>query len=144
MCDEICVKKCECLFNAVVGDLEAYRNGEMVQCPECGEKYNILFNPLGCPDCGFDEFGVMSLDDWVDDRYLDFGIEYECLHRFSNEVVFRNAVLTVCLGGPTCTVDVAKGQILVTWGDIRETETLSEEIQEELWKICEKRLKNGI
>ena len=102
--------------------LEAYANGEIYRCPECGEiitfdneQYDEEAGTYTCQECDetFEEYELeaLSLYDYFDDV---FDIEY----RFGSDRQLRSVKLLVAYGGPNIYIDTASCTVeLYWWGD---------------------------
>lgn len=114
----------------IAKDLEAYANGELYRCPECGEIFDLYadgeyqsadtaedgIEKATCPNCGYvsegtNDFEPMSLYDYFEDM-LD--IEY----RMGSDRRLRSVQIMVVCGGPNIYIDTATHQVeLYWWGD---------------------------
>lgn len=103
-------------------DVEAYANGGVYRCPECGEviewnddNYSKEEGLYTCSECDAtleeNELEALSLWDYFDD-VLD--IEY----RIGADKQLRSVQIAVTLGGPNVYIDTASCQVeLYWWGD---------------------------
>ena len=104
----------------IAKELEAYANGEIYRCPECGQHCNVeeeenengeTIYKCSCGCISEYEPEQMSLYDWAED-ILD--IEYRC----GSDKAYRSVCVMVTYGGPNIYVDTATKQVeLYWWGD---------------------------
>lgn len=102
-------------------EVEAYANGHMHKCPDCGALLNLEDhdgNKYKCPDCGeihdVDDLEALGVWDYMDD-VLD--IEY----RVSGRMELRSVQVMVACGGPNIYIDTgARAVKLFWWGDKAE------------------------
>lgn len=104
---------------SIAENLEAYADGTVYRCPECGEvirwddsQYDDDNASYTCPHCGetFDESDLESLSvyDFIADA-LD--IEIRC----SLEREYRSARVMVAFGGPTIYIDTESKLVQLYW-----------------------------
>ncbi len=114
-------------------ELDAYVNGELKRCPECGEIHRRDWDELGdvfrCPECGcvrdvFD-WDTLSIWEFFDDCY---DIEYRCDSRRE----YRSVRVMVACGGPNIYIDSATGNVELYWWSDRAWYPLSDEARAEL------------
>ena len=106
----------------IARDLEAYSNGELYRCPECGEtitfnneQFNKETGTYTCQECDatFEEHELeaLSLYDYFEDCY---DIEY----RIGSDRQLRSVQVMVACGGPNIYIDTASRAVeLYWWGD---------------------------
>lgn len=107
-------------------ELDAYVNGEVKRCPDCGEIHRRDWGDVGdafkCPNCG----EVASVDDWewlgVHDFLADaLDVEYIV----SSRREFRSVRVMVAYGGPTIYIDTDTGNVELYWWNERARYALS-------------------
>lgn len=129
----------------IAKELEAYADGTVYRCPECGEvirwnnsQYNDDDATYTCQHCGetFDESDLeaLSVYDFIADAY---DIEY----RIGSDKEYRSAKIMVACGGPNIYIDTASRSVkLYWWTDYAEYPISSDacdeldNIMEELWR----------
>ena len=100
-------------------ELEAYINGDLYRCPECGEviewkneQYNPVTGDFVCQACGHTvddgELEAVSLYDFFADA-LD--IEY----RVGSDKEYRSVCVTVAFGGPNIYIDTRSKAVELYW-----------------------------
>ncbi len=102
----------------IAEELEAYTNGTVYRCPECGETLELpadVGDKYKCPHCGtvseVDELEQLSVWDYLEDA-LD--IEY----RIGSDKQYRSVRIMVTCGGPNIYIDTASKSVeLYWWGD---------------------------
>lgn len=100
---------------SIADDCEAYADGYMYKCPECGEEHYIDDDeiPQYKCKCGFvgtlDEYEQQSIYDYFEDA-LD--IEY----RVNSAKEFRSVEIMVAWGGPNIYIDTACNKVKLYWG----------------------------
>lgn len=105
----------------IAEEVEAYANGYVYKCPDCGETLNLEDHDgdkYKCPDCGeihdVDDLEQLGIWDYMDD-VLD--IEY----RISSRMELRSVQVMVACGGPNIYIDTgAKAVQLFWWFDKAE------------------------
>ncbi len=99
-------------------ELDAYVNGEVKRCPDCGEIHRRDWGDVGdafkCPNCG----EVASVDDWewlgVHDFLADcFDVEYRVSGRARDAL--RSVRVMVACGGPNIYLDTASKDVELYW-----------------------------
>lgn len=109
---------------SIATDLEAYENGDVHQCPECGEK--IVFpdgvgDKFKCPHCGevndTDDFDQLSIYDYFDD-ILD--IEY----LVDSKKEYKACKICVTWGGPSVYIDTESRAVELYWWGQRASYSL--------------------
>lgn len=116
--------------------LEAYADGRMYRCPECGAE--IEDNTLFC-ECGAEvdlvngEWEQLSVYDFFTDC---FDIEY----RVDSNKEYRSVSIMIACGGPNIYIDTAEKAVLLYWWTDRARYYLSsdtvnavDEWAEEYW-----------
>lgn len=102
-------------------EVEAYANGNVCKCPDCGALLNLEDHDgdkYNCPDCGeihdVDDLEALGIWDYMDDV---FDIEY----RVSGCMELRSVQVMVACGGPNIYIDTgARAVQLFWWGDRAE------------------------
>lgn len=131
----------------IAHELEAFANGQIVRCDECGETFDI-YNDVptewetgdACPHCGGECYPEeLSAFDWLDDA-LDITFT------MGSDGEMRGARVAVTLGGPNIYVDTFRARVeLFWWGDCADwgisneaCEALDEALREcfEMAKAC--------
>lgn len=99
----------------IAEDLEAYANGEMYRCPECGEIHRVpehIGDKYKCPSCGavvdIDDMEQLGIYDFLEDVY---DIEYRC----GSDKEYRSVRIMVACGGPNIYIDTARKAVLLYW-----------------------------
>lgn len=102
--------------------LEAYANGTMYRCPECGETFELQTTgydeetdsytlPCGCTvDTEPEQLGLY--DYFEDVLNIEYRIE-------SDRKTLRSVSLMVAFGGPTIYIDTAENAVLLYWWNDR-------------------------
>lgn len=125
---------------AIAEDLEAYAEGEMHRCPECGEIHRIpeyVGDKYKCPSCGAvvdtEDLEQLGIYDYLQDTY---DIEYRC----GSDKEYRSVRIMIACGGPNIYIDTAEKAVLLYWWTDRARYYLSDstvnavdEWAEELW-----------
>jgi predicted RNA-binding Zn-ribbon protein involved in translation (DUF1610 family) len=97
--------------------VEAYADGIVYRCPDCGEEIRIPDNvgdKYRCPHCHFvgivddDDFEQCSVWDYMND-ILD--IEYRC----GSDRKYRSCKIMVACGGPNIYIDTASARVKLYW-----------------------------
>lgn len=127
----------------IAEELDAYVNGEIRTCPDCGEEVRRDWDEVGeafkCPHCGeiSDPYNweQLSVWDFLDDSY---DIEYRC----DNRRELRSVCIMVACGGPNIYIDTASKDVELYWWSDRARYPLSykaveavEEWAAELWEV---------
>jgi predicted RNA-binding Zn-ribbon protein involved in translation (DUF1610 family) len=128
----------------IAEDLEAYANGDMYRCPECGDVFKwdndrYADDVYLCPCCQtvVDECDLeaQSLYDYFSDC-LD--IEYRVSGRARDS--YKSARIMVAFGGPTIYVDTASKAVELYWWTDHASHLLSQDVcdaidewAEEMW-----------
>lgn len=97
-------------------ELEAYANGSMYRCPECGEIHQMPDNvgdKYRCPDCGtvsdFWNWDSCGIYDYFGDSILD--MEY----RVGSDRQYRSCKIMVACGGPNIYIDTDAAAVKLYW-----------------------------
>ena len=116
-------------------ELDAYVNGEVKRCPECGEIHRRDWDDVGdcfkCPECG----SVRDVFDWEDLSVYDFlndvfNIEYRASGRGPDDL--RSVQIMVACGGPNIYLDTESGDVELYWWSERARYPMSSEARAEL------------
>jgi predicted RNA-binding Zn-ribbon protein involved in translation (DUF1610 family) len=124
----------------IAHELEAYVNGEVYRCPECGEILRLPENvgdKYRCPHCcevnEVDDLEQLGVYDFLEDVY---DIEYRCDGRRN----YRSVQIMVACGGPNIYLDTASGDVELYWWSDRARYPMSrdavaalDEWAEEYW-----------
>ena len=99
----------------IARELEAYADGLVYRCPECGEIHRFpatVGDKYRCPDCGtvnpVEEWEQLSVYDFLSDLYdieLRVGIDGE----------YRSCKIMVACGGPNIYIDTASASVKLYW-----------------------------
>lgn len=96
-------------------EVEAYADGAVHRCPECGEEIRFPDNvgdKYRCPQChnvaDIDEYEQLSIWDYMSD-ILD--IEYRC----GSNREYRSCKIMVACGGPNIYIDTAAAMVKLYW-----------------------------
>lgn len=99
----------------IAEEVEAYANGNVYKCPECGELINLEDHDgdkYKCPGCGeihdVDDLEQLGVWDYMDD-VLD--IEY----RISSQMELRSVQVMVACGGPNIYIDTGERAVQLFW-----------------------------
>jgi predicted RNA-binding Zn-ribbon protein involved in translation (DUF1610 family) len=99
----------------IAHELEAYVNGEVYRCPECGEILRLPENvgdKYRCSHCcaisEVDDLEQLGIYDFLEDVY---DIEYRCDGRRE----YRSVQIMVACGGPNIYLDTASGDVELYW-----------------------------
>lgn len=120
----------------IAEDLEAYANGDMYRCPECGEVFKWDNDRYSedvylCPCCQAVvyecDLEAQSLYDYFSDC-LD--IEYRVSGRARDS--YKSARIMVAFGGPTIYVDTASRAVELYWWTDRASYLLSQDVCDEI------------
>lgn len=92
--------------------IEAYANGRVFRCPDCGEivtiDNDVDINDIEiCPECGA-ELEQLTVWDYFDDYY---NIEYRC----DNYKEYTSVEIMIACGGPNIYVDTAEKAVKLYW-----------------------------
>ena len=125
-------------------ELDAYVNGDIRRCPDCGEEHRRDWSEVGeafrCPSCGEssdpDDWEQLSVWDFLGDCY---DIEYRC----SSRRELRSVCVMVACGGPNIYLDTASKDVELYWWSERARYPMSYEAVEalddwadEMWGCC--------
>lgn len=124
----------------IAHELEAYVNGEVYRCPECGEILRLPENvgdKYRCPHCcevnEVNDLEQLGVYDFLEDVY---DIEYRCDGRRN----YRSVQIMVACGGPNIYLDTASGDVELYWWSDRARYPMSrdavaalDEWAEEYW-----------
>lgn len=109
--------------------VEAYANGNVYKCPDCGALLNLDGHDgdkYKCPDCGeirdVDDLEQLGIWDYMDD-VLD--IEY----RVGGRMELRSVQVMVACGGPNIYIDTGAKAVKLFWWSDRAEYLLS-------WSVC--------
>lgn len=119
---------------SIARELEAYANGQVYICPECGAHVHE-----GCECCG----ATVEVDTWDAAGLLDYfedvlDVEY----RIGADKSFRSVRLMVAFGGPNIYIDTEAREVQLRWwteaGEYCLDSDICDEINdlfEELYKV---------
>lgn len=125
----------------IAEELEAYAEGTVYRCPECGEiiewdneQYNDEEAEYTCQCCGetFDESDLEALSayDFIADAY---DVEY----RIGSDMEYRSAKIMVACGGPNIYIDTASRLVTLHWWTDYAEYPISSDAAEELDNVME-------
>lgn len=99
----------------IAREIEAYTDGNVYHCPECGEEIRIpddVGDKYRCPHChtvaDIDDYEQCSIWDYMSD-ILD--IEYRC----GSDKEYRSCKIMVACGGPNIYIDTASAMVKLYW-----------------------------
>ena len=119
----------------VADEIEAYADGNMYRCPDCGEFLNITSDRYRCPACGcvadLDEFEQLSMYDYLIENGLD--IEY----RIGADKEYRSCEIMVAWGGPNIYIDTASDTVKLYWGGEKAVYYIPGSVSDEIDDACE-------
>lgn len=114
-------------------EAEAYADGNVYRCPDCGEEFQLPDNvgdKFRCPQCHavneVDDLEQLSLYDYLSD-VLD--IEYRI---DSDRTTIRSAAFMVAFGGPTIYIDTGSQAVELYWWTERARYPLTSELCDQL------------
>ena len=127
----------------IAKEIEAYADGNVYHCPECGEEIRMpddVGDKYRCPHChtvaDIDDYEQLSVWDFLSDV---FDIEYRC----SSSKEYRSVRIMVACGGPNIYIDTADAMVKLYWWNERAEYPLSYEARdaidewaEEYWNCC--------
>lgn len=127
----------------IAEDLEAYAEGRVYRCPECGETVSFpdgMGDKYRCPHCenvaDIDEYEPLGLWDYLSDVY---DVEYY----IGGDKEVRGVRVMVACGGPNIYIDSKRRKVeLYWWTDYAEWPLYSEvcdeldQWAEEYWGCC--------
>lgn len=122
----------------IAKDLEAYANGDMYRCPECGEVFKwdndrYTDDVYLCPCCQavVDECDLeaQSLYDYFSDC-LD--IEYRVSGRACDRDSLRSVRIMVAYGGPTIYIDTASRSVELYWWTDRASYLIDSDVCDQI------------
>ena len=129
----------------IARDVEAYAEGRIYKCPECGEEFELYDmygenfhineegNEIGkCPGCGYtsegyNEFEQLSLYDYFSDC-LD--IEYRVSGKGRDD--YRSVRIMVAFGGPNIYIDTASKAVELYWWTDQASYPLTHDVCDEI------------
>lgn len=126
----------------IARELEAYADGQVYRCPECGEIHRMpdaVGDKYRCPDCGtvnpVEDYEQLSVYDFLSDLYdieLRVGMDGE----------YRSCKIMVAFGGPNIYIDTADAMVKLYWWTERAEYPLSYDARDavdefvEEWRDC--------
>lgn len=105
-------------------ELDAYANGRVCRCPECGELHDLsdAGDAYKCPDCG----EVSPVEDWdacgIYDYFDDF-LDIDYIVNYQKE--YKACRVMVACGGPNIYIDTDSGAVELYWCSDRASFPLS-------------------
>jgi predicted RNA-binding Zn-ribbon protein involved in translation (DUF1610 family) len=126
----------------IARELDAYVNGDLRRCPDCGEEIRRDWDEVGtafkCPHCG----EINDPDNWEQLSVWDFlGESYDIEYRCDSRRELRSVCVMVACGGPNIYIDTASKDVELYWWSERARYPLSYEAVEavdewaaELWE----------
>ena len=124
----------------IANKLEAYAEGHVYRCPECGEIHhlpNTVGDKYRCQDCGT----VNPVEDWEQLSVWDYFTD--CLDvelRVGIDGDYRSVKIMVACGGPNIYIDTAEAAVKLYWWNDRAEYPISydarnavDEWAEEMW-----------
>lgn len=116
----------------IAEQVEAYYNGDVYKCPECGEVFtsfeaiDLDNDEIRCPYCECNsieyDFEQLGLWDYFNDYYnLEYRIE-------SDRRTVRSVQIMVACGGPNIYIDTASKAVELYWWSDRADYPLSYEV----------------
>lgn len=126
----------------IAHEIEAYTNGDVFECPDCGEEIHFpdgVGDKFKCPHChavnDVDDFEQLSVWNFLSDVY---DIEY----RVGSDKKYRSVKIMIACGGPNIYIDTACAMVkLYWWTDYAEypisyeARDAIDEWAEEYWNI---------
>ena len=125
-------------------ELDAYVNGDIRRCPDCGEEHRRDWSEVGevfrCPSCG----EISDPDDWEQLSVWDFlGDCYDIEYRVDSRRELRSVCVMVACGGPNIYLDTDSKDVELYWWSERARYPMSYEAvealddwAEEMWGCC--------
>ena len=114
----------------IAKEIEAYADGNVYHCPECGEEIRMpdsVGDKFKCPHCGevndTSDYEQLSVWDFLNDV---FDIEYRC----SSKKEYRSVRIMVACGGPNIYIDTADALVKLYWWSERAEYPLSYEARD--------------
>lgn len=111
----------------IAREMDAYINGEVYRCPDCGEILHLpddVGDRYRCPSCGevndVDDLEQLGIWDFLSDVY---DVEYRC----GSDREFRSVRVMVACGGPNIYLDSASKDVELYWWNERARYPMSEE-----------------
>lgn len=99
----------------IATEIEAYADGNVYHCPECGEEIRMpddVGDKYRCPHChtvaDIEDYEQLSIWDYMTD-ILD--IEYRC----GSDREYRSCKIMVACGGPNIYIDTAAAMVKLYW-----------------------------
>ena len=115
-------------------EMQAYADGNVYRCPECGKNHYIEDVEKFCCPCGhvgeLDQYEQLSLYD-----YLEAGLDVE--YRIGADKTYRSCELTLAWGGPNIYVDTAQNRVKLYWGGEYAEYWISDDLSDRIDDICE-------
>ena len=97
-------------------ELEAYINGNVYTCPECGERLEIpdtVGDKFRCPCChetnDTSDFEQLGLSD-----YMEYSLDVDFTINYRKE--YKSCSICVAWGGPNVYIDTAERAVILYWG----------------------------
>lgn len=96
-------------------ELEAYADGNVYRCPECGEIHRLpddVGDKYRCPDCET----VNDLDNWDQLGIWDYFQDYlDIEYRVGSDRQYRSCRIMVACGGPNIYINTASKAVELYW-----------------------------
>lgn len=124
----------------IAHDLEAYAEGHVYRCPDCGEEIRMpdsVGDKYRCPHC----HNVADVEDYEQLSVYDFLSDvYDVEYRIGSDGEYRSVKIMVACGGPNIYIDTAEAAVKLYWWSDRAEYHISHEARnavdewaEELW-----------
>lgn len=101
----------------IADEVNAYADGSVYACPECGEVFTMpddVGDKYKCPHCG----EVNDVDDWEQQtiyNYINNVLDWE--YRVSRDKEYRSCEICVGWGGPNIYIDTDDAYVKLYWGN---------------------------
>lgn len=116
----------------IAEELEAYYNGYMWKCDDCGEVFYAEEEPEICPSCEEEtNFENLSLWDWYAET--DF---YDMEYHISGDGTLRGVTLMVACGGPNIYINTKACEVQLYWWTDKASYPIDRAVCEEIDNIA--------